>query len=386
MDLAEALLALGVGGAGEWETLSAEALKRAYLKKVRAHPPERDPQGFQRVREAYDLLRALDPVRTAICDLAPLTSDAATRAEEPETARAPETDDSAFARLQQAADALLEIYRSAPLARPSVAPQLVLSTIAKQFMGDSPARGRRLLLAFEEDRARMNDPLSERVAALWKLLTELVAIPPQVPPAVIRALARGIDSGNFQDATEALREEIDERGKQRQVELECALQAAAPTLHGAAWPRTPGASRKQRSNEEGWAVYMLLTMVVIVAGYSLTFVESGPHRRMRELQLAAANASSRASDRDSAPDATIDEAKLGALGLEQSKELEAATLKLEKVLRFSRCEQLHSVWKEYTSVVQRLKGYESVMEQYLEHRSDAMTTCRVLPSQLTELP
>src|SRR4051794_6979864 len=65
MEFAEALLTLGVGGAGEWETLSAAGLKKAYLKRVRAHPPERDPQGFQRVREAYELLRALDPARPA---------------------------------------------------------------------------------------------------------------------------------------------------------------------------------------------------------------------------------------------------------------------------------------------------------------------------------
>ena len=35
MELAEALLTLGVGGVTEWRTLSAEALKRAYLKQVR---------------------------------------------------------------------------------------------------------------------------------------------------------------------------------------------------------------------------------------------------------------------------------------------------------------------------------------------------------------
>jgi hypothetical protein len=36
---------------------TADAIKRAYLRAVKAHPPERDPDGFRRVREAYDFLR-----------------------------------------------------------------------------------------------------------------------------------------------------------------------------------------------------------------------------------------------------------------------------------------------------------------------------------------
>ena len=35
----------------------ADRVRRAYLRKVREHPPERDPDGFQRVRAAFDLLR-----------------------------------------------------------------------------------------------------------------------------------------------------------------------------------------------------------------------------------------------------------------------------------------------------------------------------------------
>lgn len=31
-------------------------LKRAYRAQVVAHPPDRDPEGFRRVREAYELL------------------------------------------------------------------------------------------------------------------------------------------------------------------------------------------------------------------------------------------------------------------------------------------------------------------------------------------
>jgi curved DNA-binding protein CbpA len=34
-----------------------EEIKKAYFSLVRAHPPERDPEGFKRIRAAYDLLR-----------------------------------------------------------------------------------------------------------------------------------------------------------------------------------------------------------------------------------------------------------------------------------------------------------------------------------------
>lgn len=36
---------------------SAE-VRMGYLQKVREHPPERDPEGFKRVRESYETLRS----------------------------------------------------------------------------------------------------------------------------------------------------------------------------------------------------------------------------------------------------------------------------------------------------------------------------------------
>jgi curved DNA-binding protein CbpA len=36
------------------ETAGDEAIKRAYLQKVREHPPERDPERFQAIRAAFE--------------------------------------------------------------------------------------------------------------------------------------------------------------------------------------------------------------------------------------------------------------------------------------------------------------------------------------------
>jgi curved DNA-binding protein CbpA len=41
-------------------------IKKAYFKLVREHPPERDPEGFQRLRTAYEALRT--PAARAITD------------------------------------------------------------------------------------------------------------------------------------------------------------------------------------------------------------------------------------------------------------------------------------------------------------------------------
>ena len=38
-------------------------VRAAYLRKVKEHPPERDPEAFERIRDAYEALR--DPRRRA---------------------------------------------------------------------------------------------------------------------------------------------------------------------------------------------------------------------------------------------------------------------------------------------------------------------------------
>jgi hypothetical protein len=407
MEFAEALLALGVGGASEWKTLSAEALKRIYLQKVRAHPPERDPHGFQRVREAYELLRALEPARAAFRASTPLFPSTDTSGESvtptPEReadetervvkAQEPEPGSSAFDRFQQAfsaqqydtaADAMLELYAGRTLASPQPAPHLALSVISKQFMLGAQDRGRRLFLAFEQDMALMNAPLSAQLAASWKLLAELVALSGEMPPAVIGALADAIESGSFQEATETLRAELDERGLQSRVNLKSALQTAAPTLYAAAWPRTRSVSRKQQRREESWALRMLFLMVVFGSSLMYHIVETAPSRRASQSQTAAASASEVL--RSSAYDSTAQVTNLGALNAGQAKDLDLVTSKVEKVERFSRCHQLLAVWGEYMSVVRRLKGYESVMPGYEVHRANLGTTCPQFANQLPESP
>lgn len=55
-DEAASLLGVEVG-AGD------EALRAAYLEQVRRHPPDREPESFERIRDAYERLR--DPALRA---------------------------------------------------------------------------------------------------------------------------------------------------------------------------------------------------------------------------------------------------------------------------------------------------------------------------------
>jgi hypothetical protein len=62
VDLEQALAELELTDA---EELSPDRVRRAYIRQVRAHPPERDPTGFQRVRSAYEFLQGVEQPRAA---------------------------------------------------------------------------------------------------------------------------------------------------------------------------------------------------------------------------------------------------------------------------------------------------------------------------------
>ncbi len=56
---------------------SEEVLRRAYRKGILEHPPDRDPDGFRAIREAYELLRnPVRPMRERLRHPLPLTSPA----------------------------------------------------------------------------------------------------------------------------------------------------------------------------------------------------------------------------------------------------------------------------------------------------------------------
>src|SRR5687767_2314316 len=56
MDFRSALEVLGLADSPE---LTRDQVRRTYMRKLREFPPERDPEGFKRLREAYESVRDL---------------------------------------------------------------------------------------------------------------------------------------------------------------------------------------------------------------------------------------------------------------------------------------------------------------------------------------
>jgi hypothetical protein len=108
------------------EPITHDRLRRAYLRRLRAHPPERDPEGFRQLREAFEALEPLarmhDYVRAAAAERA--QSGAAADADEPERSEASPDDDEDEASgpagpiLVQVANGELVELRPAPRTRP----------------------------------------------------------------------------------------------------------------------------------------------------------------------------------------------------------------------------------------------------------------------------
>ena len=48
---------------GIQETASFDEIRKAYLRKVRMFPPEKDPENFKKIRHAYGLLRDAEKKR-----------------------------------------------------------------------------------------------------------------------------------------------------------------------------------------------------------------------------------------------------------------------------------------------------------------------------------
>jgi len=223
MQVDVALDVLGLSG----EPTAAE-VRRAYLRQVKAHPPERDPEGFRRVREAYDRLQA---------------GYQAPRVAEPEAEPAP-----LLPSMPQPAQEQLELLKRAlagadPLAAaesmiwlyarpllesvPVPAPALALDTMLALMERGRFKRAGELLKALE-DYASLN-PLpggfGNEVAARWKLVTELLATS-ELDSRLARALATGLRSGQLFVAAGAADAALEEYGP----ELQHHMRERAPTL------------------------------------------------------------------------------------------------------------------------------------------------------------
>jgi len=225
MNVDEARAILGLEG-----PVSPDELKRAYLKSVKAHSPERDPEGFRRVREAFDWLKArpwllnVESVATSSewLPAPPLPASNAVEPSEqenppPEVEPAPEDDAGAYLvpqsvlaaeSVRERAESLIAQHRSAVGMGPWAHS---LETVLELVDQGDVALANKLFTAFglAIERAGLGArELSPDVASRWKLVGEVIALSNAqgVPSDVTSAIAAALRAGKLGDAWPPVRE------------------------------------------------------------------------------------------------------------------------------------------------------------------------------------
>ena len=242
--------ALELLGLTTGEPVTHDRLRRAYLRRLRAHPPERDPEGFRRLREAFEQLepwaRMHDHIRAAGAEPRPSgspthgtdeperpepppdRSEAAPRVAEPAQASAaargtgstdgaeaaasadrlddraqrpgpPREDQPGAARAPEPGEP--EPGEPEPEAASAADPSPTLGGVTDDILarvqaGELEAA---LDLADRWSRSAVDDhrEVSPRDAQRWALTRELLDVAPALPDSLRRTIARGIATDNL---------------------------------------------------------------------------------------------------------------------------------------------------------------------------------------------
>jgi hypothetical protein len=247
-------------------TPSEQELKRAYLRQVKAHPPERDANGFREVREAYELLKQGAWTRRLILAGRPSTPPKAEleasqpAAEEPE-AEEPKSEEPKSDTAEEpgpsfplhigreiealnkalagddpasAATAMIALYGMPLLEQAPVPPPIFALKTFMVLMERGPAKlARELLDAFESHVQTHQDgsATSSDVAARWKLAREVLATYELDRPLAC-AVAAGLRSGQLYTAGDAAEAAFHQHG----ARLERYMRLKAPTVWGSIAP------------------------------------------------------------------------------------------------------------------------------------------------------
>jgi hypothetical protein len=408
MDVVEAFETLGLSEPG---TITAEQLKRAYLRKVRTHPPERDPAGFQLVRQAYDLLQQLGawqaqqaarsleataassgpseaepatgPSPEAVTTTANVTEGASEPSAQPNTAHPFERLRDAYNahRWTSAANVLLEIYAQASLSTPVPPPQIALQTALELFATSRHKTARRLMEAFKAHMALGGSPLHADVAAGWKLLGELSELSRAVEPTLTTALAESIRSGVFQTAAPELRGELTQHGESQVIAL---MQARAPTLFAATWPYVPrDPVRRKRRSSVPWGLRVGPFLLFAVARSACGLLDTPSTERPSYSVPAAAIPAPRPATGDRVGDLNVAHEALVA---DDSTRLHDLTATIEQLYLTGQCDETRNVWGSYVQLVAALGPNDAARQGYAFRRAQASAVCPSLASELPERP
>jgi hypothetical protein len=279
MTVERALAVLGLTGQP-----SPDEIRRAYLRQVKQHPPERDRDGFQRVREAFDFLKrnpwlvyqaaeteteTETETESALADPPAMQLASSEPAGEAESFERGELERQ-LEELNEAranddpvagARAMTKLYaRQPPEAGPIPSPLLCLQTFIALVERKDFEDARQLLEAFEGHAAlhRMEASFGADISARWRLAREVAAISDYDRP-LASAMARGLRTGRMSAAAEQLDRALESRGK---VER---LKAGAPTIWGMLEPLRQEVARQAepRFRDIGaWPIGVLAVVLI----------------------------------------------------------------------------------------------------------------------------
>jgi len=382
---------------------SADALRRAYLKAVRAHSPERDPEGFQRVRKAYDLLRsaswrwAARPASEAeLPDRSGLTVPAPSKDSEAVVldgevvrpvvqvrvdglshtisveARADADVDFAYERpfaeavaagkLARASELLLERL-SAPLdvGSLSVTSWRALDLSLQLLEEGDPSRARRVFEALEQRTTALGvgKDLGPVLAARSMLLGELLALESKVPDKLIVALAEGV---RHQDFDEAVR--VFDALRSKQWSLGRIVKANAPRLR-----RLLGIERGSLQFGPGWPrwSWLWVAYVILQGFYSCLRPGAEPTRPASHAHASTTHdAGARLQPEDS-----------------EDRKLVRTAAWIDDAVRAGDCTTVREQWPYY---VRAVRSHPESRDNYAVRREQAFHMCNELANELSETP
>ncbi len=333
MTFGEALAQIGVE-----PDIDAKELRRAYLRAVKLHPPERDAEGFRRVREAYELLQVELGMRQAmagdgvVVDSMPVSTSLQLEIPENDALEPPDADaeetgswrqqfDPASADEDEEAEPL-EVGDAAAYAwlergRPVEAERtLVRQLAAHREYGARPpsghvvvqtlltllSKGKRHAFAklLRETRAWLDgfghpEQFAGETVAVWALLDELDGVRRRLDPELVRLIATAMLDWDVvkQDAALSSYRKAKPRSAAAAARL---LEAKAPGLYkqfGGALARDAKAKLRPQPENRGrggmtWPVWILLMVGINIARVCAEDKPTNASRPVTARQLAVA--------------------------------------------------------------------------------------------------
>jgi hypothetical protein len=214
--------------------LTRTELRRIYLRKLKSHPPEKDPDGFRELREAFELVRerVREDAAPRPAPIVPVILDASEHSEPkaavfspPDSAEASSPSPPPIAPPVAADPPRSQLPPLAPRTAEPPLPLAALVTKLLDMLAAGLVDGARGLERDWRAKPIADDhrQATELVAARWSLLRELLGVATELPVPVTKLLAKALAEGDLAGA----RLSLIVYGREHPIEAELAADALA---------------------------------------------------------------------------------------------------------------------------------------------------------------